>query len=818
MASGTGKTLVALWAAEQAGSHSTLVLVPSLALMAQTIREWRAERGAAFAAVAVCSDVSVAVQDEGRRSIDEVAGHATVTREPAAIAAFLGLDAPEPKVVFGTYQSSPHIAVAQDRHGAPAFDLAIADEAHRTVGTPGRSFSLIVDATSLRAHKRLFLTATPRLMTTHSRRRAAEDRVAVFDMDDDAAYGPLLHELSFGEAIARGLLADYRVLVSVCAREDFCAIAERADHLRVGGVVGDAASVAAGATLLDAMRRHDMRTVVTFHNRVRAAEEFAADLSLLADAAGGSAPPAGTITGLSVSGWMPESLRDHALERLRAPDAGERVLVSNARCLAEGVDVPALDAVAFVQPRGSAVDIVQAVGRVLRSAEGKQTANILIPVLLDEGGRADPSAALETSAFRTVWETLRALRSHDSRLASRLDALRRDPDADPGDALAGLVEVQSSRPLPRGFLTAFHAETVEQTTQAGWAYIAALERFAARVGHARPHYEHVEGELRLGAWVRSVRRQDARGRVPKDLTAALESLPGWTWDARDFRWNEGFSRLSAFAAEHGHSWPGASHVTDDGYALGAWAANQRKLHAQRRLSTRRIAQLEGLPGWRWAQPDWEERFARARAFVEARGRLPARGDAHASGLYRWLATQRERHRRGNLSDDQRSRLETLDGWRWDMRPDPIQRGIALLRRFAEREGHLRIPTGHLERGLRLDRFASSLRKRNRRGELSDEARALAESIPGWTWVARREARWERAFRALVAFHERRGHLRIPRRHVEDGVRLDSWASGQRAAHARGTLPAERRARLEALPGWSWSPGCQPSRRARTAVP
>jgi Helicase associated domain len=221
--------------------------------------------------------------------------------------------------------------------------------------------------------------------------------------------------------------------------------------------------------------------------------------------------------------------------------------------------------------------------------------------------------------------------------------------------------------------------------------------------------------------------------------------------------------------------------------------------------------LESLRGWRWAEPDWDERFARVWSFAAARGRLPARTDPAGAEVYRWLATQRERWRRGELSADERDRLESLPGWRWEPRLDPLLRGVGLLRRFAAREGHVQVPAGHVEEGLRLDRFASNLRRRHREEMLSDEARALLATVPGWHWTTRDEAQWERSFRALVAFAERHGHLRIPRGHRERGVRLDAWAYRQRQAWARGTLPAERRARLEAVPGWSWRPGEEPRR-------
>ena len=208
MACGTGKTLVALWAAEQLDSTRTLVLLPSLSLLAQTLREWTANASSPFKYLAVCSDETVTGEDKFTQHTAELG--LPVTTDPAEIAAFCRRRGR--RVVFSTYQSTPQIAAAFEGR-IPRFDLAIADEAHRCAGRVGTEFTTILDPDQIGARRRLFMTATPRHYTPRVRHEAGQVDVDIASMDDEEDFGPVLHKLSFGEAIERDLLSDYQVVV-----------------------------------------------------------------------------------------------------------------------------------------------------------------------------------------------------------------------------------------------------------------------------------------------------------------------------------------------------------------------------------------------------------------------------------------------------------------------------------------------------------------------------------------------------------------------------------------------------------------------------
>ena len=421
LACGTGKTLTALWLHERLPATRTLVLVPSLSLLGQTLQEWVGNAKTPFDALPVYSDDTV------RRGDDDAVMSSTLelgypsTTDPDAVRAFLKRRGP--RVVFATYQSSTVVAEAL-AGTRQRFDLAIADEAHRCAGVVSSEFSTVLDDRKIRARKRVFMTATPRYFTGRVVKQAREDDLDVASMDDETVFGPVFHKLTFAEAISRDLLTDYRVVIVGIDDDRYRRYADQERLLSVDGVTQtDARTLATHIGLAKAMRDYNMRRVISFHGRVLGAKRFAQALPDIIEWMPRRDQPSGTVWAAAVSGAMSTGDRTTQLDRLRAVDVGERGILSNARCLGEGIDVPTLDGVAFIDPKHSQVDIVQAVGRAIRKGEGKRISTIVIPVFVDAD--ADGEDALATSAYRAIASVLRALRGHDDELAEVLDTARR---------------------------------------------------------------------------------------------------------------------------------------------------------------------------------------------------------------------------------------------------------------------------------------------------------------------------------------------------------------------------------------------------------
>ena len=421
MACGTGKTFVCLWVKERLKAKRTLVLVPSLGLLSQILNDWTFAARDKFDALCVCSDQTV-----NRREEDEAISLVSdlpfpVSSDVKEIVHFLMRD--KYQVIFSTYQSSPLIEQAQKNNGASHFDLVIADEAHRCAGKSDTVFGTVLDDGLIRSKRRLFATATPRVYKTSLKKAAEEFGVEVVDMNDARNFGKRFHTLTFGEAIKRDLLTDYRVLIVGVDNER---IKEWIENRRLvatdTGLATDARSLAGQIGLLKAIKDWNLRRLISFHGRVKRAKEFSEDIIQVDEWLDVEHKPSNKLWAEYVSGEMPTIDRRKKLKRLKNVDKDEIGLLSNARCLSEGVDVPALDGVAFIDPRSSEIDIIQSVGRAIRLSENKTMGTIVIPVFIEQTDNAEE--ALEASDFKPIWDVLEALKSHDDRLSDELDQLR----------------------------------------------------------------------------------------------------------------------------------------------------------------------------------------------------------------------------------------------------------------------------------------------------------------------------------------------------------------------------------------------------------
>ena len=626
-------------------------------------------------------------------------------------------------------------------------------------------------------------------------------------MDEEAKFGPVLHRLSFAQAIEQELLSDYRVVIVGVDNATYKSWADRAKFVtRNGQSVTDARTLAGQIGLAKSMRRFDLRRMITFHSRISAARNFSVELPDVIAWMPRNQRPSGTIGAEYVTGTMPTGERNRRLARLAEQQSQSRALLCNVRCLAEGVDVPTLDGVAFIDPRRSEVDIVQAVGRAIRKAENKKIGTVVLPVFVDT--EDEPSQVLDQSVFKPVWDVLKALRSHDDELGRELDNLRSERGRlGTSGRLPSKIVIDIPTTVGIEFAQRFEARLVDATT-APWEYFfGLLTAFVARERQARVPQDHIEAGIRLGRWVNSVRNSYAAGQLSAERVARLEALPGWSWDLLTDRWEMNFALLAAFVAREGRARVPRHHV-ENGVRLRTWVNSQRRSYNKERLGPERVARLEALPGWSWneIEDNWEDNFALLNAFVaregHARVMLPHVEDGAPLG--KWARTQRRFHKTGRLSAERIACLEALPGWTWDAIGGLWEKRFAVLERFVAREGHPLVPRKHREDGIRLGQWVNLQRTHHTNGVLAVSRAARLESLPGWTWTPIAD-RWMDSFDLLNEFVAREGHSRVPRGHIENGYRLGAWVSTQRSFYRDGRLSAERAARLEALPGWTWRP-------------
>ncbi|MFA5923171.1 MAG: DEAD/DEAH box helicase family protein [Methylococcaceae bacterium] len=483
MCCGTGKTFTSLWIKETLKSQNTLVLLPSLGLLSQTLREWCFAKNEEFSFLCVCSDSSVTKEEDAAISHTLDLGFPVTTRYEE-IEQFLLTSGN--KVIFSTYQSSPKIAKAQENPGIPAFDVVFADEAHRCAGKVSYDFSCVLNEAKIRARKRLFMTATPRTFTTAVKASAEGRGVEIVCMDDEQVFGRVHHRLNFSEAIERELLTDYKVIIVGVDDPMIKAWIDQRELLKTdSGIEADAQTFAAYIGLMKVMRDYDLKRVISFHGRVKRAKEFANEYLNVLNWVDAEHKPAGVMSADYVSGKMNAGERSTKIKQLKSLYGTKRGLLANARCLSEGVDVPALDGVAFIDPRKSQVDIVQAVGRAIRKNDNKTHGIIVIPVFISDSD--NPDAELENSRYKPIWDVLNALRSHDDVLAEELDKFRTALGRMEGGVREEFskFEIDLPRTVDDQFVVALKARIVEVTTVSWHFWYGLLLNYVQEYGHAR---------------------------------------------------------------------------------------------------------------------------------------------------------------------------------------------------------------------------------------------------------------------------------------------------------------------------------------------
>lgn len=588
MPCGSGKSLTAYWIAGELESRSIVIAVPSLALIRQTLKVWLRETMANQQDVewiCVCSDESAGrVERDDSAVLRQDLGVRCYTN-PKEIAAWLKRKHQGLTVVFTTYQSGETLAKAA-RAAKFSFDLGIMDEAHKTVGDGEKLFSHLLHDKNLPIRRRLFMTATER------RYKGQSD--TVLSMDDPATYGETFHLLSFKRAMEYDppILSDYKIISIAVSREEVAELIRKNTFVRPDNGPWneeiEADMLASLIALRKAMEKYPIRHAVSFHGSIQRAELFKTHN----DAFSKSFRSYGKLETFHVSGKTPTGTRARVIgEFARA----ERALITNARCLTEGVDVPGIDCVLFADPRRSAVDIVQAVGRALRPAPGKQFGYVIVPILHDADATADD--IFKSPAFKEILTTLRALAANDDRIIEYFRGVSQ------GQQRKGGVSVQfdiDERLAERIDLAQFVREielkcwdrlegllkdrlTIEQILEWADAYYKKTEQW--------PNVQSGEVDAQMGENWRSIDKALRHGNRGLNGDSSLAQLLA---DQRGHRNKKGLANLSVAQilewADTYHQNTGKWPNANSGKVMAAPSEKWENIHAALSVGTR------GFPG------------------------------------------------------------------------------------------------------------------------------------------------------------------------------------------------------------------------------
>ncbi|WBB60988.1 Helicase associated domain protein [Streptomyces sp. WMMC500] len=784
-ACGTGKTITAAHAAMRIAPYGrVLVLVPTLDLLSQTVAAWQAE-GRDGMAVAVCS-----------LSDDPVLWNAgvRVTTNPIQLA--LWLAGKSHVTVFGTYSSLPVLIEAHEgAYGQQLdrWDLVVVDEAHRTSGSMGKAWADVHDQALLPADRRLYLTATPRIWEA---RPAVEVREGVREalpeemaasMDDPAVFGPTVYELPLAEAVRLELLAQFQIVVAELRDPELADGQLRGEEKRTEEVRGKRIA-ALQTAVLEAAAEHNLKTMITFHHRTMEAEAWAAGLPGVAAKLHALDPGRYPARRLVWADWLHgEHEAEHRREVLR--QFGDRVdrhgrpvrqaVLSNCRVLGEGVDVPAVDSVAIIDPKGSVVDIVQAIGRALRQKprQGKM-ATIMVPVFLEHG--ESPEEMYASGSYRPLVNVMQALRAHDSKMVEML-AVPQDhtspvgPSESIGTAPAEgeeegrLLLRFSARRSPEAIRRFVDMQVINPVRESWARGFAAAARYVGGHGNLRVPltYREPGSGYPLGRWISDQRTEYAAGRLDYDAEGRerkrrLNEI-GMVWSAPDLAWEENLAAARTYFAEHG-TLCAPQGAAAAGKPVGQWLTNLRRPGGLGKdpikAAQRRADLVEVDPEWNprelgWTT-GWQRNYVKVKTCLDGGASLEELAPGVRVGgedVGRWLKRQQEAWEA--LNAEQQRRLQALGvaaavrppeartaAVRGGARAAGFERGLAAARQYREREGtlegvsrkHMEVvvdPATQAEASVRLGVWLSNVR--SRRDSLTPErAEALNELGLRWT--------------------------------------------------------------------------------------
>lgn len=819
-ACGTGKTRMALWVLEDLDAPRAVFFAPSLALVSQTVAEWTAHANKPLDVVCVCSD-----QDAGEMNAYEVA--VPVTTEPERLRAqwLAPLEPGRRRVVFATYHSAEVVrnALRDSADEAPPLPLIVCDEAHRVAGEEAKAWQMVLDDEAIPAERRLFMTATQRLVAPEIQALGV-----TASMDNEVLFGPVAHRISFRDAINLGMLADYRIhVIGVPTTERRAVELVRRRSFVLQAPAGerpyDASEVAQALALEQALDQGLFRYAFTFHSRVAHARRFGRLMTFV------WRPELVRETVFNViTGEQPLRERRAILERALAHPHG---VISSVRALSEGVDVPAVDAVVFADPKESVIDIVQAIGRALRKRPGAvaKTASILIPVPVLKG--ASPDEVIADTAWGTVWHVLEAMAQHDGELAEHLAVLRtelgprRVPGARRTDHARQYVTQHLAIHLPDGkaFALLRGAVQIAVLDRGDWAFwhMLAVFRRMAETHPLVPVRDWSRGPAReqIGDWVLEMRARYADGALPGVQADALARTPRWYWTEQEEAWGISYERVHAYADEHGHlpnAFWGDAHAPE----LRAWLARARRDLTRGALTELQAGLLRTLPGW--VEDPEEAMLAAALAvaqslddptvFARPSGQQSARRRtrdeltvAPTTQWWRWLERQRARYRAGELPASWIRGLEALPGWTWTPEEDHEARVLEELDAYVATHGSVPLPSLP-KPSPALRNWLTQQRARQRRGTLPAVVYARLATSPGWEWDPGL-ADVRRTVELLRPLEGRFYRWWLPTDYEgPGGERLGAWVAEQRRRYRAGRLSAEKVALIESLPGWAWKDG------------
>lgn len=784
MACGTGKSIVSLWVAEKLEASSILILLPSLALVRQLLKEWCYESSwEEFPYICVCSDKTVANDIDGtnENTIDFCFPVTTNTKELTEY-----FNKPNSrKIVFSTYQSAKVVASAMGKDFK--FDLGIFDEAHKTAGKEGKQFSYAIDNNNIDINKRLFLTATPKHYSL--RRKSVYDETPVYSMENEKIYGKISYKLTFSEAASRKIICNYKVVISVTTNEDVNREAISRGGVEIGDDFVKAKQIANQLSIKECIEKYGVKKIFTFHKSIASAKSFTKD-----DLEGISQQVPYLKT-YHVNGKIKAGERENIIAEFKESDFA---LMSNSRCLTEGVDVPDVDLVAFMSPKRSQVDVIQATGRAMRKSPGKNIGYVLVPIYLQTEKGETLADAVEASDFNEVFDVLNALQEQDEKLYGSLCKLKENSRKTKGyidDYFNDVVGITGPEIDLIEMKNAITTRVVNKLAPVWHERFSELKEYFEVFGHTDVPKDN--NNKQLANWVKYQRQQYKIGILPNDRIEKLEQL-NFKWNVFLANWNDRYNHLEQYFKKYG-----TSNIPNEYDAsLYHWTRTQAKDNNNGKLSEERVNLLDKL-GFNWEirgpNEAWDNKFVELKAYYHKHGTtiMPAR----APNLGMWCVFQRQKYFSNNLDSKQISKLNSIE-FVWAPRGDDWDQRYEELCEFHKNNGHCRISYND-NNHVTLFKWIATQRKQypfyKASANPAYQGRIKKLNLIGFDWTVNSTEIKDDKFLAMLTkleqFEYEFGHTRVPAKWKEN-KELGNWVEYQRRMFREEKLPAHKKALLE----------------------
>jgi superfamily II DNA or RNA helicase len=796
MACGTGKTMVCMWIAEELSPKSIIIFLPSLALINQTLHQWTQYTSFTnFIPLCVCSDASL----ESMPDIDDAITDDPrdldfkVTTDSDEVTRFLNARFSGIKIIFSTYQSA-HV-VAKGMPVGFSFDIGIFDEAHKTVGLAKKEYAFALSDSNLQIAKRLFTTATPK------RRKLSKDINGnideIYSMNDETIYGRRAYNLSFNNAAKQGIICKYKVIVTVVtSAEMYEKINSNNLNIINEDVTISDSQILERLAVESAIKKCEAKKIITFHQLKSHAKSF----STFDESKYGSFFPGYHIA--HIFGEMRANQRKRIFDEF---SESKKAILANARCLTEGVDLPAVDMVAFLSRKRSKVDIIQAIGRTLRipdpNVQKKDTGYVLIPLFINISPGMSLMDAIESADYDEIWDVINALSDHDDGLSAviknftveraRYRKLNFSALRDYIDVVTTLGEIRES----------VTSKCIEGLLLSWDEYYGRLLAYHDLNGHINVPNDTEENQ-ELVQWMYNQRSRYSDGLMPKEDIEKLNKI-NFVWDKFDVQWNSMYLKAKKFKELNGHF--NVPKVDEESKTLSTWITRQRsKLKTGNLFESQKIL-LDSIDfDWDVLKDLWDESFDALKAFFLEFGHCELPEDKRYEKLNIWVKNQRQKFKVGKLSEDRVKKLNSVN-FIWNARDFAWMDFYNRLLVFKKQHNHCNVPEGYIN-----DPELSIWVSNNRFNPPKDPKRISLLNEIGFTFKFRDEI-WSQMVDSLSAYRQKFGNCAVPVNYEGD-KKLGKWVSNLRVLKRKGLLQADREAELNKLDFiWAIKPSL-PNRR------